>query len=401
MQTDTATTSTDLNLQSMLGDIKTENEVTAPTPLGKHDQMTTGIDQMVSSISGLESDHSDQAMMFAKQMETFGAEAQKNSGKRSQMLKQSIGKLNPTGSNDPNNVGNLLMNLNSQVSDLDPSGVSLDKPWWANLQTVLPFLKTPLQKYFLKYQSADSVMDNIRNGLLSGQAQLKNDSKIMTQDQRKMREAAAKLTDAIAAGTYMKDQLDYAIANEIQDEAVVIFVKDQILFPLIQRIIDLQQQLAVNQQGIMSSALIIRTNKDLIAGVDRALTVTMSAMEIAVALSLALANQRLVLSQLSVLNKTTGDMIHNVGKMLGENAKDVQEQAANANLDMDQLKDAMALTRQAIADVQTFRVDAVEHMSNDIAELGHVLEENDAVIKDMDKGEGYQDAFEALAASAS
>ena len=385
------------NLESMLADVEQENAVSTVV-LSKEDAMTGGIDLMVKSITNLNSDHSPEAVNFAASMEKFGLDAQKNSGKRSQMLKQSIGKLKPEDDKDPDNVGNMLMNLNSQMVELDPTGVSMDKPWWSNLQFVFPFLKTPLQRYFMKYQSADSVLDNIRSGLLAGQKQLENDSKMLEQDQRKMRASLGTLNEAIAAGTYLRDELDYAVTNDIQDDTVITFVKDQMLFPLSQRLTDLQQQAAVNQQGIMSSALIIRTNKDLIAGVNRALTVSMAAMEIAVALSLALANQKLVLKQLNAMNETTGNMIAGVGKMLKQNAAEIQQQASEATLDMEQLKQAMQDTRDALASVQDFRVNAVEHMGNDIKELNVVLSENQEVINDMDKGEQYQDAFTQLGA---
>jgi hypothetical protein len=48
------------------------------------------------------------------------------------------------------------------------------------------------------------------------------------------------------------------------------------LFALRQRTLDLQQQLAVNQQGVLAIEIIIRNNRELIRGVDRALDVTIS-----------------------------------------------------------------------------------------------------------------------------
>ena len=55
------------------------------------------------------------------------------------------------------------------------------------------------------------------------------------------------------------------------------FVRDELLFTVRQRVMDLQQQLAVTLQGIVATEIIVRNNKELIRGVDRALTVTVSA----------------------------------------------------------------------------------------------------------------------------
>jgi uncharacterized protein YaaN involved in tellurite resistance len=60
---------------------------------------------------------------------------------------------------------------------------------------------------------------------------------------------------------------------------------------------DLQQQLVVNQQGVLSIDLIMRNNVELTRGVDRAINVTVSALQVAVTLALALANQRITLEK--------------------------------------------------------------------------------------------------------
>jgi len=390
-----------VNFDSLLSEVQEQNPVAVIATAHEGDAHTKQIDALINRITGLTSDSSPEAQELTRQVESFGINVQKNSGKRSQMLKQSIGKLDPTSEDSKDGkptVGNLLMDLNQQMIELDPSGVSLDKPWWANLQQIPvigPFLKTPIQKYFMKYQSADSVIDNIRAGLTAGQNQLKNDSKILESDQQKMRASAIELEQAIAAGLYLKNQLDTAVST-MTDEKMVIFIKDQLLFPLNQRVMDLQQQLAVNQQGIMTSAVIIRTNKELIRGVDRALTVTMTAMEIAVSLSLALANQKIVLKQLHAVNKSTSEMIANTGAMLRQNAASIQEQATQATLDMGMLKQAMQDTRMAVEEVRNFRVRAIEHMTHDIHDLNDILAKNQETIKDMDEGERVRENFDIL-----
>ena len=72
---------------------------------------------------------------------------------------------------------------------------------------------------------------------------------------------------------------------------------------------DLQQQLAVNQQGVLATALIIRNNRELVRGVDRAIDVTISALQVAVAVAMAVAHQKVVLDKVEALNRTTSDMI--------------------------------------------------------------------------------------------
>lgn len=394
----TTTASPQLNMDTLLAEVTAECTNQAPAALQPAIEMTTAVDQLVTRITNLDSDHSQEALNLKASIESFGLNIEKESGKRSEMLKQNISKLDPTKENDPNNVGNILGDLNTEMIELDPTGVSLDKPWWVNLWLIGPMFKTPLQKYFLKYQSADEVIDNIRNSLLNGQKQLQNDNIILENDQVRMKENSAILEKAISAGLYLQQQVNYAVDNEIKDPKIIDFVKDQILFPLNQRIIDLQQRLAVNGQGILSTAVIIRTNDTLIKGVNRALAVSMRAMEIAAMLSLALANQKLVLRQIGAVNQTTDKLIAGVATMLKTNTVEIQQQAGSANLNMDNLKEAMLETRDAIQEIVNFRVDAVSAMNDDIVKLNTILSENKQSIDSLDRGRQYEDAFQALTA---
>src|SRR5260370_40764152 len=68
-------------------------------------------------------------------------------------------------------------------------------------------------------------------------------------------------------------------------------------------------QLAVNMQGYLAMDLIRKSNLELIKGVDRATTTTVSALRTAVIVAQALNNQKLVLDQIDALNTTTGNLI--------------------------------------------------------------------------------------------
>lgn len=87
------------------------------------------------------------------------------------------------------------------------------------------------------------------------------------------------------------------LRNEDPDK--IRFITEEVLFPLRQRVMDLQQMLVVNQQGIMAIEVVVRNNKELIRGVDRAKNVTISALKISVTVASALYNQKIVLKKSS------------------------------------------------------------------------------------------------------
>ena len=77
------------------------------------------------------------------------------------------------------------------------------------------------------------------------------------------------------------------------------------LFSVRQKHQDLLTQLAVSVQGYLALDVIRRNNLELIKGVDRATTTTVSALRTAVIVAQALADQKLVLDQITALNTTT------------------------------------------------------------------------------------------------
>lgn len=115
-------------------------------------------------------------------------------------------------------------------------------------------------------------------------------------------------------------QLDAAKLRNESEERVK-FITEEVLFPLRQRVMDLQQMLVVNQQGIMAIEVVIRNNKELIRGVDRARNVTVSALKISVTVASALYNQRIVLKKIELLNQTTNTLISGTSKMLKDQGR--------------------------------------------------------------------------------
>ena len=75
---------------------------------------------------------------------------------------------------------------------------------------------------------------------------------------------------------YLSNAVENAEAAGEDEEKKIKFIKEEILFPLRQRLMDFQQLLVVNQQGIIAMEVIRKNNLELIRAVDRAETVTIS-----------------------------------------------------------------------------------------------------------------------------
>jgi len=123
-------------------------------------------------------------------------------------------------------------------------------------------------------------------------------------------------------------------ANELDatDPAKSKAIRETALFYVRQRHQDLLTQMAVTVQGYLALDLVKKNNVELVKGVDRASTTTVSALRTAVTVAQAMANQKLVLEQITQLNTTTANIIDSTGTLLKQNTARIHEQASSATI---------------------------------------------------------------------
>ncbi len=327
-------------------------------------------------------------------VEDMGRGLQREAAHRSKMLQQPIKDLSERGA-DGGPVANALVDLKMQVEALDPNRFDFSAGWASRLLGMIPGVGTPLKRYFTKYESAQTVIDAIIRSLEEGGEQLKRDNVTLREDQLAMRELTVKLERQILLAQLLDQKLQYKLDREISaDDPRQKFVQEELLFPLRQRIMDLQQQLAVNQQGVLSTAIVIGNNRELVRGVDRALNVTVSALQVAVTVALALVNQRIVLDKITALNTTTSNLIAGTAATLRTQGVAIQTQASQAMLDIDSLKSAFADINAAMDEISRFRQEALPKMAQTILEFNEMTAGGEAAIQQLEKGRQARPALQ-------
>jgi uncharacterized protein YaaN involved in tellurite resistance len=318
-------------------------------------------------------------------VENMGADLQRQSAKQSEMLKQPIKRLSERGA-EGGDVANALVNLKMEVEELDPGQFDFEPGWFSRALGNIPGVGTPLKRYFSRYESAQTVISAIISSLEKGREQLQRDNVTLSEDQKRMIELSAKLERAIKLGQLIDQKLQYSLERDLEPGSDKYkFVAEELLFPLRQRLIDLQQQLVVNQQGVLATEIIIRNNVELVRGVNRALNVTVSALRVAATVALALANQKIVLDKIEAVNKTTSDLIAGTAARLKTQGAAIHKQASSAQIDMEALKGAFVDIRAAMDDIATFRMNALPQMANTVLELDRLSTEAGKQIADMQK----------------
>ncbi|MCU1538413.1 MAG: toxic anion resistance family protein, partial [Humibacillus sp.] len=115
--------------------------------------------------------------------------------------------------------------------------------------------------------------------------------------------------------------------------------------------------------------IIIKNNIELIKGVDRATTTTVSALRTAVIVAQALNNQQLVLDQITALNTTTSGIIERTSEALKQNSARIQEQSASSTLSIESLQKAFANIYETMDTIDQFKVRALDNMAATIGTL--------------------------------
>jgi uncharacterized protein YaaN involved in tellurite resistance len=372
-------------------ELKNEFQIDEPQAIHADPSVDTDLarqaDDVVARILHVQPADMDAQLRTKAAIEAMGAQVQKDAARRSQMLKQPVAKLYQR-SEDGGEVANALVDLKVKVEELDPGKLDLEAGWFTRLLGRIPGVGTPLKRYFSRYESASTVIDAIIRSLKDGQEQLKRDNITLLDDQKAMRELTHKLERSVKLGQLIDARLVDRLETEIAEtDARHKFVQEELLFPLRQRIQDLQQQLLVNQQGFLTVEMIIRNNKELIRGVSRALNVTVSALQVAVTLALALANQKIVLEKVQAVSATTSDLIAGTAARLKTQGAEIHKQASATQLDIESLKKAFGDVREALEDISRYRREALPKMAERITAMDKLAEESDEAIRKMEHAE--------------
>ncbi|WP_261664690.1 toxic anion resistance protein [Deinococcus sp. Marseille-Q6407] len=268
-------------------------------------------------------------------------------------------------------VASGLLELRRTIEELDPShegGLSSRK-----LLGIIP-LGRKAENYFQKYQSSQTHLNVILDTLYRGQDELRKDNASIEQEKVNLWNLMHKLRGYIQLSRAIDDNLTARLPDlQARDPEMARVVQEELLFAVRQRTTDLMTQLAVSVQGYMALDLVRRNNLELIKGVDRATTTTVSALRTAVIVSQALSTQQLVLNQITALNSTTTGMIEATSNMLRQQGAQIQQQASSATIDVARLQAAFDNIYAALDDVSTYRMKALDSFAQTTAALQQQL----------------------------
>jgi len=293
------------------------------------------------------------------------ADIRKAAETSNRLLQTPVRAMRTGGISEASNVGKTLVELRRTVEDLDPASGRGGKKLLSGFKP-----GRGVTDYFRRYQSSQDHLNAILHALRSGQDELGKDNASLAMEKQNLWTIMGRLNQYV----YIAERLDTRLSAQIADlqatdpQKAKTLAQD-VLFYVRQKHQDLLTQLAVSIQSYLAIDVIIKNNLELIKGVDRASTTTVSALRTAVIVAQALGNQKLVLDQITALNSTTSQMIQRTSEMLKQNSASIQEQAASSTVGVEQLQAAFANIYETMDSIDQFKLRALDTMSATIGTL--------------------------------
>ena len=338
-------------------------------------QLDSQVAQFIDEIT----DHDSQSPEFKNAVERIhgmgNKEVEAAAAVSNRMLERPVKTLKNGLFDQGSQIGQSLIDLRRQVEDLDPSRQGdLFAP--RKLLGFLPF-GNRLVDYFDKYQSSQSHLNAIIDSLKRGKDELLRDNAAIEQEKSNLWTLMERLEKYIYIGKKLDAALQAKAAQlDASDPEKARVVREDMLFYTRQKVTDLLTQMAVNVQGYLALDLVRRNNLELSKGVDRATTTTVSALRTAVIVAQALANQKLVLDQITALNTTTSNLIAGTSELLREQSGKIHEQAAGSTVEIAKLQQAFNNIYQTMDAMADFKVKALASMQTTVDTLSQEVEKS-------------------------
>jgi uncharacterized protein YaaN involved in tellurite resistance len=329
-------------------------------------RINTAVNAYIESLTTLEAQSPEFERKVASISRMGRDEIRRSAEASSRFLDRPTAALKQGPMAEGSQVSSALVALRQQVEDLDPSRHLHQR---RGLFKRVPF-GSQVNDYFRRYQSSQQHIEAIVAGLYRGQDELMRDNAALEQERVHLWAIKTRLEQYAHMAAALDEALTVKISEyETRDHEKARALKEDALFYVRQKRQDLLTQLSVVVQGYLALDLIRKNNVELVKGVERATTTTVSALRTAVIAALALGNQKLVLDQVTALNTTTGNIIESTSQMLRQQTLEIAGQAANTTISIEKLQAAFNNIYATIDTIDSFKLAALENMRKTIDSL--------------------------------
>ncbi len=306
---------------------------------------------------------------LGRQVSAMGVREQQKASSEIGLLKTRVGTLLSQIDGEGAEIPRTLVELRHTMDEINPqvlgqpSGIA---KWLGKAPAVGKVLK----RVAVKYESVQTQIDQIMNGLRHGKDRLLQDSAELEQLYEQVQVAQQGVQQAAYVGEMLMERIDQGTAD------VVDVAQRQKLQAMSHRVAmrvqDLRTMEQVNLQFFASIDMTLQNNDTLCEQIDRTVMVTQSLLTVGLAIQAALASQKQIASAVKQVQDSTAAMLEANAAAIGRQTQEIGQMQNNPVIALDRVKNAYESLVSAMDEMEQIRATGTEKARAGIAELSRM-----------------------------
>lgn len=357
--------STTESVPSAGGTGATSSALVATRPKGLDDQsgrqLAAKADELAEAVLSEPGDRK-----LGRQVSAMGVREQQRASKEIGLLKTRVGTMLKQLEGEGGEIPKTLIELRHTMDEINPqvlgqpSGIA---KWLGKA----PGVGKVLKRIAVKYESVQTQIDHIMNGLRHGKDKLLMDNAELEQLYDQVHLAQRGVQQSAYVGELLWEKLEDAFA-EVTEPAQRQKLQ-AMMHKVAMRVQDLRTMEQVNLQFFASIDMTVQNNDALCDQIDRTVMVTQSLLTVGLAIQAALANQKQIASAVRQVQDSTAAMLEANAAAIGRQTAEIGEMQNNPVIALDRVKNAYSTLVGAMDEMEKIRSAGTEKARAGIAEL--------------------------------
>ena len=261
-----------------------------------------------------------------------------------------------------------LVKLRKTMDEINPHVLgSRPQGFLSKLLRRAPVIGDVLADIAVRYESVQTQIDQIVDGLRNGKDELLQDSLELERLYKQVQNAQLEVQKAAYLGELLWQQLDTQLpgASDASERQRL----ETLVHRVAMRVQDLRTMEQVNTQFFVSIDMTIQNNDHLSDAITRTVTVTRSLLTVGLAIQAALANQKKIMQAVKETQDYTADMLAANAASIKAQTAEIGDMYKNPVLALDKVKQAYDDLMGAMDQMDEIRRAGTESARSGIAQL--------------------------------
>ena len=302
----------------------------------------------------------------ARRLSALGVREQQKASKEIGLLKTRVGTMLGQLEGEGAEIPRTLIELRHTMDEINPNVLS-QPTGIAKWVGKVPGVGTVLKRIAVKYESVQTQIDHIMNGLRHGKDKLLQDNAELEQLYEQVGLAQRGVQESAYIGELLWQKIEDKLA-EATDPAERQKLQ-AMMHRVAMRVQDLRTMEQVNLQFFASIDMTIQNNDTLCEQVDRTVMVTQSLLTVGLAIQAALASQKQIATAVKSVQESTAAMLEANAAAIGRQTAEIGEMQNNPVIALESVKKAHNSLIEAMDKMEEIRAVGTEKARAGIAEL--------------------------------